>query len=337
MDSRNQKDFQKLLVLWNTRKKDFPNWHGIGICDQSNSFSCFVGPDHDTHGLEQRAQGQGVEISIKFMPPFSDKHSSADLGQTFQEKSTRLHSKKLSSLRNSSLQSGRKVTAHSNVCKRDGCSGTIGIFLEFDPVVSGDPIWLLSAEHILTDASGCKPDEIRDENGSMITANPPFGLQSTPSMDIALVQIDSAATNTSFLTPPVGPNQNMPVMKVGAATKITHGQVVCRCPVMDVGNCENTASPERGNLILIKSLSDQPVFLDVGDSGALVTTEAGDPVAIIAAMTEVPDDPGSPYGLATLLTDAWATIITVVKDPSGSAMRTLRMFLNANGESRSGD
>lgn len=212
----------------------------------------------------------------------------------------------------------------------DSPNGTIGAFLTRNPKritnKKGEShprpeAWLLSNKHVLLQRTqDLESVEVRGAGQTLISRDVTYiGERFEGNMVDAAVarinpddidDIEPFYEGTGLVCPcPVEPRPGMEVKKIGNATGVTKGTVICQLDHVAVGGSRKGGGGE--DFIKPWLIGSDDTFVANGDSGALVIG-CGHPVALLFALADnadLPQDPTDPnpfippYGLAVSICD----------------------------------
>ncbi|HEY6351869.1 MAG TPA: hypothetical protein VI636_20930 [Candidatus Angelobacter sp.] len=173
----------------------------------------------------------------------------------------------------------------------DSTNGTIGAFLKAKGTSPSHPAWLLSNKHVLLQQDQrLESVEVRGAGQTLISREVQFiGLRDTSNLvDAAIAKvIDSDEIEAIYdgiqihCAHPMEPRLGMKAYKLGNATGITSGRIICRLNRVFVEDANKRGGGfEFSDQYLIGS---DTTFMANGDSGSLVIGD-GHPVALLFAM-----------------------------------------------------
>jgi len=181
----------------------------------------------------------------------------------------------------------------------DSTNGTIGAFLRPKPTPETrkrPPLrsraWLLSNKHILLQQNqNVQEVEVRGAGNTLISRQVDFvGLEARENqVDAAIAEVADPREIEAFYDgipincpDPISPRPGMRVQKLGNATGVTEGTIICQVKNVFV------ADARKGGGFLFKDqwlIGSSSTFMANGDSGSLVVGE-NHPVALLFAMAE---------------------------------------------------
>ena len=193
----------------------------------------------------------------------------------------------------------------------DSTNGTIGAFLKAKGTAPLHPAWLLSNKHVLLQQDQrLETVEVRGAGQTLISREVQFiGLRDTSNLvDAAIAkvldsdEIEAIYDGIQIHCPhPIEPRLGMRIYKLGNATGVTSGKIICRLNKVFVEDANKRGGGfEFSGQYLIGS---DTTFMASGDSGSLVIG-CGHPVALLFAMANkikgLPKDKHfvPPFGLA---------------------------------------
>ncbi len=192
--------------------------------------------------------------------------------------------------------------------------------------------WLLSNKHILLQRTQDVDNvEVRGAGQTLISRRVNFVGEKFEGnlVDAAVAKVDDPDDIEpfyygidTFCPCPIEPRPGMAVKKLGNATGVTSGKIICQLDHISVGGSRGNT----GGLEFVKPwlIGSDDTFVANGDSGALVIG-CGHPVALLFAMSDnvdgLPNE--TPFGLAVSICD----VLTEIKRELGFVEDGLEIML----------
>ncbi|HEY2236363.1 MAG TPA: hypothetical protein VGK01_23025 [Candidatus Angelobacter sp.] len=191
--------------------------------------------------------------------------------------------------------------------------------------------WLLSNKHILLQRrQDLESVEVRGAGQTLISRRVNFVGEKFEEnlVDAAVAKVDDPSDIEPFYEGidiscpcPVEPRPGMAVKKLGNATGVTSGKIICQLDQASIGGAKGS-----GGLNFVKPwlIGSDDTFVANGDSGALVIG-CEHPVALLFAMTDNVDGLSNamPFGLAISICD----VLTEIKKELGFVEDGLEIML----------